>query len=363
MRLFQNSSLYSGYVDRLSKLRRAAGANTFAEMMSVFVDDRFGAPHYLAPILEGSPEAFLAVGQDDDAQNAWAKEAGLPASTSNADILLAQIEHHRTEVFYNLDPVRFDDRFLARLPGCVRRTIAWNAAPFREASFFNHDLVVSNFPTLLAQYRSAGAKTEYFFPAHDPVMDAYRLPAKDRLVDIGFVGSYSRHHVNRAAVLRIVATSCSAYRLQYHLEASRLTRLAEGPVRFSGLLSQHRRPREVRHVANPPLFGRELYAFLGRCKVVLNGAIDIAGPDRGNMRCWEATGCGAALLTDAGNYPPGFDDMIAAYYETPADAAAQAKLLVDGYAEFGAQRAEAGYDMVRTRYSKQRQMDRFRELI
>jgi spore maturation protein CgeB len=53
------------------------------------------------------------------------------------------------------------------------------------------------------------------------------------------------------------------------------------------------------------VFGRQLYELIGKSKIVLNGAIDIAGHDRGNMRCFEAMGCGALLLSDAGEYPKG----------------------------------------------------------
>jgi hypothetical protein len=38
---------------------------------------------------------------------------------------------------------------------------------------------------------------------------------------------------------------------------------------------------------------------------VLNGAIDMAGEDGRNMRCFEAIACGALLLSDAGKYPKG----------------------------------------------------------
>ena len=38
---------------------------------------------------------------------------------------------------------------------------------------------------------------------------------------------------------------------------------------------------------------------------MLNGAIDMADRDRGNMRCFEAMGCGALLVSDDGNYPQG----------------------------------------------------------
>ena len=35
------------------------------------------------------------------------------------------------------------------------------------------------------------------------------------------------------------------------------------------------------------MFGRALYELIGSSKIVLNGAIDMAGTDRGNMRCFE----------------------------------------------------------------------------
>ncbi len=39
---------------------------------------------------------------------------------SLGEILLAQVESHRTEVFYNLDPMRYGSNFIHNLPGCVR---------------------------------------------------------------------------------------------------------------------------------------------------------------------------------------------------------------------------------------------------
>ncbi|RWK45654.1 hypothetical protein [Mesorhizobium sp.] len=79
--------------------------------------------------MENAPEVFFTNGDDERLQRAWAHENGLREDTPLADILLAQIEANRTEVFYNLDPIRFDSAFLKRLPGHVKRTIAWRAAP------------------------------------------------------------------------------------------------------------------------------------------------------------------------------------------------------------------------------------------
>src|SRR5262245_6512919 len=109
MRLFQNCGLMPSYVTRLNQL--APPGVTFKERRGIFLDDRFGALHLLKPVLENGPDAFLACGNDEMMQRQWARENGLPAKSSLDDILLAQIEHHRAEIFYNLDPVRFASSF------------------------------------------------------------------------------------------------------------------------------------------------------------------------------------------------------------------------------------------------------------
>jgi hypothetical protein len=127
----------------------------------------------------------------------------------------------------------------------------------------------------------------------------------DRPIDILFVGGYSSHHSRRAEVLEKVASLAATRRVIYCLDASRLTRLAESLLGRLLPLGRYRRPDAIAKIANPPVFGRKLYDLIGRSKIVLNGAIDMAGEDRGNMRCFEAMGCGALLLSDAGNYPRG----------------------------------------------------------
>jgi hypothetical protein len=70
----------------------------------------------------------------------------------------------------------------------------------------------------------------------------------------------------------------------------RLCRLAESPVGQLLPLAKHRRPQAIRAISRPPIFGRDYYQVLADAKIVLNGAIDMAGTDRGNMRCFEVLG-------------------------------------------------------------------------
>lgn len=360
MRLFQNSALYRGYLPRLRQITQ--GLTRFEDLKDAFLADRFGAPHFLLPVLTKSNNAFFTNCDDPVLQRAWARENGLAESTPLDEVLLAQIEHHRTEVFYNLDPIRHGSAFLKRLPGCVKRTIAWSAAPTGGADIAGHDLVVSNFPRILKKYNDEGMRTAYFFPAHDPELDAL-ASNEDRPVDVLFVGSYSRHHRRRAALLEAIAEVAGEFTVEMHLERSRMNRLAESPLGAVLPLAAHRRPRAIRRVSSPSIFGRELYSALGRAKIVFNAAIDMAGTDRGNMRCFEAMGAGALLVSDAGQYPEGMiPNETILTYGSPGEALVRIRDALSR-PDFARDIARAGHQTVSVRYSKARQMNCFADLV
>ena len=202
MRLFQNSALASSYLVRLNQL--VPNASGFEQRRRIFLDDRFGALHFLQPVLDGDADAFFTNGNDEIMQCQWGRENGMGAKASLEDILLAQIEHHRTEVFYNLDPVGYPSRFVRRLPGCVRQTLCWRAAPSGQADLTTYGAVLGNFPSILDSWRRKGCRAELFFPAVDPLMSTYGLG--ERPIDVLFVGGYSRHHSARAKILEGVAS-------------------------------------------------------------------------------------------------------------------------------------------------------------
>ena len=124
MRVFQNNGLSRGFRTHRSN----QPYQNFTAGRRQFLDTRFSASHILLPILSDSPEAFYTNGDDERLQRLWASENGLKTH-SLEQILLAQIEHHRTDVFYNLDPMRYDSSFVTKLPGCVKKSIGWRAAP------------------------------------------------------------------------------------------------------------------------------------------------------------------------------------------------------------------------------------------
>ncbi len=354
MRLFQNNGLSRGF--RANRAR--ASDRSFNECLNSFLDTRYTASHILQPIFARDADAFYTNGDDETLQGLWARENGL-AGKNLEQILLAQIEHHRTEVFYNLDPMRYGSAFVRRLPGCVKKSICWRAAPSGSADLTGYDLVVCNFASILDGWRAMGCRVAYFSPAHDAVMDVY-ASARHEETDLLFVGGFSRHHRARVAALT-AAASVPGIRARFHLEDSRLTRLAN-LLPFLPLAGELRHPAKIRRLRAGPLYGRDLYAAMASTRIVLNGAVDMAGEDRGNMRCFEAVGCGAVLLTDAGRYPEGFveGETMVTYASASEIPNLVKRLIAD--VDWAAAIAKAGHAMVRDRYSKQRQWARFQEL-
>lgn len=360
MRIFQNSGVYPAYRRQFD--RQHGRKHHFAERRDLYLRERFGALHLLLPIIENSPDAFFTNGDDEILQRAWASENGLRDRCKLDDILLAQIEEHRTEVFYNLDPMRYGSDFIRRLPGSVRHSLAWRAAPSPGADFSAYDRVLNNFPSILENYRRAGWAVDYFSPAHDPVMDQYATRS-DRPIDILFVGGYTRHHQKRSQILEAVAELSDEYTIKYHLERSRMTRLAESPFGILPALARHKRPNVIRKVSVGPIFGLDFYEALASAKIVLNGAIDMAGDDRGNMRCFEAMGCGALLVSDTGRYPEGMrNNVTMATYDSSDDLLGILQKILEDYESYKSLTLR-GYQLMRRQYSKEEQWRRFQEIV
>jgi glycosyltransferase involved in cell wall biosynthesis len=167
----------------------------------------------------------------------------------------------------------------------------------------------------------------------------------------------------RADILEEVARLAGDYNVVYHLDRSRLCRLAECPIGRVLPLTKHRRPDSIRMIAREGRFGRDYYELLSSAKIVLNGSIDMAGEDRGNMRCFEALGAGSLLLSDQGNYPDGMNHgQTIATYGSAAQAVMQVKTLLED-CEKRSKIAQDGHQMVSTRYSKEAQWKRFETIV
>jgi hypothetical protein len=362
MRLFQSAGFGQHYLMGFNLRNLVSGYASFDKRKDALLQDRYEATHILKPIYDGSDNCFFTVADDPILQTLWARQHGLVASNLE-DILLAQIEEFRPDVLYQLDPILLPSSFVRRLPGCVKKVVAWRAAPIGGADLSEYDVVLSNFETLNARWREKGLQTAWFSPSWDPEMAAYAENV-DRPVDVFFTGSYARTtgHNDRLAMLGAVTQLTDSYRIDLRLMYRKWGRLADKPF-IRWIPVPIRLPQALRGITGEPVYGREMYAMLSRTKILLNPATSIAGDIRGNIRCWEALGCGACMLGSAGHYPEGFEAGVNfESFSSDTDLVKKIKALLADDTRRKSM-SEAGADMMKRVWSKERQWQDFQALV
>lgn len=364
MRVFQIGNLYPAHLARLAHgLDRI---DDFYDIRQAILEDVPQAQLLDPCVKSDDPTGMLCFPQYGRGLRLWASQKGMPEKASEDDILLAMIEDHRTEVFYSINATHHSADLLRRMPGTVRLKLAWLGTAFVSEALSCFDAVVSNFPNLNAGHEKAGMTSYYLTPSYETQADSSAaMPWRERTTDVFFAGTYSRHHTARAAMVDAMARRMASddRRFDLRLLNSRFTPLAEKtPLGLFPPFSRVKRPPYVRRFAQPPVFGRQMFDCLARSKIVLNMAIDIAGSDRGNMRCFEAMSSGALMISDVGDYPDGFENGKTHLTYSNID---QALELADHFLtepEEAAVIADHGAAMMRKRYSKARQWSDFENL-
>ena len=182
-------------------------------------------------------------------------------------------------------------------------------------------------------------------------------------MDVAFVGGYSRHHGKRNLLLRRIAELGREYDIRFHFSLGRAAQLVNGSWLMRRLVPRLALEGPLRASARPALYGRAMYELFGNTRIVINAAIDMASEFRGNMRCWEALGCGAVMLSDEGVYPAGMQaGRDFETYHDADDAFLKIRRILADYEAWRPMAAQ-GLATVETTYSKAAQWGAFVKLV
>ncbi|MBH0198485.1 MAG: glycosyltransferase [Nitrospira sp.] len=255
-------------------------------------------------------------------QRRWAEEHGLDPTSASGDILLAQLRDAGAQVLYMQDLGMATKEFIAAVRPHVDLLVGQIASPIpTQAHLDGFDLLISSFPHFVDQFRREG-RTAYYQPlAFDPrVLQQVGQPARE--FPLTFVGGLSPAHRERQQLLTKLSTALPLQCWGYGTMA--LARYGIGAERLHG-----------------DIWGLEMFAVLARSSMTVNHHIDVAKSNANNMRLFEATGCGALLVTDykdnlADLFEIGSEvvayrsieecqDLLAYYFHHPEEGAAIAK--------------------------------------
>jgi hypothetical protein len=231
-------------------------------------------------------------------QSAWAREHRIPARAvlsrrgrragpsplAHQLVLLAQVRSFRPDVLFVNDPLRLGDAVLRRLRAAgvfLVGELASTQPP--DGRLARYDLMLSSFPHFVSEWRSHGIEAEHFQLGFDERIaeQVETAPDAPRRSGVGLIGGLSP--ATYPTVTPMLEELCAAVDVDVWGYAER-----ELP-----------RDSPIRRRFHGSAWGLDMYRHMARAAIVVNRHGDIARGYANNMRLFEATGVGAAVLTEA----------------------------------------------------------------
>jgi len=195
------------------------------------------------------------------------------------NILAEQIKKAKPDVLYLQDLSFCPPDFLKEMKRYVRLVVGQIACPLPPLDNLRSlDLILTSFPHYVERFRSMGIKSEYFKIAFDPSV-LEKTGKVDRKYNCTFVGGIGPAHRSGTLLLEELARRVEIDFFGYGAD----TLDASSPI-------------HARH--HGEVWGLDMYRTLLASKITINRHIDVAENNANNMRLYEATGCGALLITD-----------------------------------------------------------------
>jgi spore maturation protein CgeB len=204
-------------------------------------------------------------------------------------VMIAQIEAFRPDVILNQAMHFVGAESLRSLVGKRCLLVGQIAAPWHAPDDdLAYDLIVTSLPNFVQQFERRGIRTFYNQLGFAPSVLS-SVPETKRDLAVTFVGTLSVYHADRIRLLEYIATRTS--------------------LNIWGMgIDEVSKESPIRGCHRGQAWGREMFSIFRRSQIVINQHIGIAGDFANNMRLYEATGCGATLVTDRKtNLPELFD--------------------------------------------------------
>lgn len=274
----------------------------YGEMRDTLLRLRFGTADFYSRHLRNlGHEAEDIIINCEPLQRRWATEHGLsiggwltiPAraarlplirrwfggNDSLIEIVVRQIRKAKPDVLYMQGLELIPPEILRSLKDSVGIIVGQIASPVPAKEFLRpFDLMLTSFPHFVGRFREMGIASEYFRIGFDPiVLDELGAVARTRICT--FVGGISPAHAARTEFLEQLARSVDMEFFGYG---------ADTLPASSSILPKHR----------GEAWAMDMYRVLAESAITVNVHIDVAENYANNMRLYEATGCGALLVTD-----------------------------------------------------------------
>lgn len=283
MRIFLFAEYYPNYLDSFYKRNDLSNLG-YKKHLEVLLQDYFGSfGSYRNYFNKLGHEACLVIGNDRTLQAKWLKERGMPAYTKKEDVVLAQVREFMPDVFFTGSMFGYYGNFMRQVSQVTKNIFVWIGCPYpRNLDLSNISCVISGSDEMVSGFREDGINSELMRTAFDA--DIIQHLDNQKNINVSFLGGMSKKtHSRRVMGLEhLLKSGIDMQVFGYGLRKSFFPFLNSPLVRVFG----------------GERWGLEMYKTLNNSKISLNFHIDIAKGFSGNMRLFEATGCGSLLMTE-----------------------------------------------------------------
>lgn len=299
MRILLLWDYYEPYLRSFYASRSGLAKLSYEKQALVLADDCGAWPPSIAgPLRSIGHEVTVIVGNAEPMQSMWAWENGLVCRQMEdwkIQIAREQVRLVKPDVLWVIGSPSYLGRFIQDVRkdcGCVIAWIGirWASRPDLKGV----DCVTSSHQNLIEWIRSEGCRCEHLLPCFDPGIEE-RTGGGQRDVDVSFVGNLNISSFERR--LRMLNYISRKIRLRIYTEGISWRRR---PLPAKVFLRQLTfLPFVFRTRFDSAVYGLDMFRVLSRSRIAFNVHTDSAEGLAGNIRMFEATGCGALLLTEA----------------------------------------------------------------
>ena len=272
------TTYYSGFMTSFYEKRFNLSKKCYEEQKSALVNQFFGDSDYYSKGLEKAGwKADDIIINCAPLQEAWARESGV--AKNDQGIVIEKIRSTRPQVVYLHDLSVATDVFISAIRPYTKLIVGQIASPIpKQCNISGFDIIFSSFPHFVERFRKMGVASYYQPLAFDPrVLE--KMGEYQRIYPVTFIGGISQLHAKGYQLLETLAELLPIGVWGYGLESVP----EDSPIR-------------KRH--NGEVWGLDMFSLLSQSRITLNRHIDVAENYANNMRLFEATGCGALLITD-----------------------------------------------------------------
>lgn len=282
----------------LSENKEKIACTDYKSHKKLLFDQLFSvSDFYSQGVLRNGHEAIDVVANDWILQKKWAAEHGLRITTYPPialesrigqqiflhtwmeKILEIQIKEYNPDIVYFLDIESFSFNLLKRVKKNKYTIIAQKASPILSSENYRMaDIVFSALSSMVGAFQKKHIRSHYLPFAFEPSVLS-KIPKQKKKYNCTFVGGFSKIHTLGNKLITEVSKCVHLDIFGYGKEML--------PCSSEAYQNHH-----------GEVWGKDMYTVLLQSNMTVNRHVDMAGEYAANIRLFEATGCGAMLLTD-----------------------------------------------------------------